>query len=85
MKLRYAGPGPHDDGQGGIVRPGDVWDWPEEPDWGPWEPAGDDGAVTDSAPQATQPPAGGGDSPGAGQDATDADGSAAAADAGKGM
>jgi hypothetical protein len=46
--LRYAGPGPHDDGRGGLVRPGDVWDWPDDPPWGPWEPA-EEAAVTDSA------------------------------------
>lgn len=50
-RYRYAGPGPHDDGRGGVVRPGDEWDWPDEPAWGPWEP------VTQSPQAAEVPPA----------------------------
>jgi hypothetical protein len=36
----YAGPGPVDDGEGGIVRPGDIRG--TEPDWGPWDELPDD-------------------------------------------
>ena len=32
----YQGPGPHDDGSGTIVRPGDVREFDGEPAWGPW-------------------------------------------------
>jgi len=59
-QYQYAGPGPHDDGEGGIVRPGDVREFGEEPDWGPWrllpgpEP---DGAEKAAEPPATQAPA----------------------------
>jgi hypothetical protein len=35
-EYEYTGPGPHDDGDGGIVRPGDVREFAEEPNWGPW-------------------------------------------------
>jgi hypothetical protein len=53
--LRYAGPGPHDDGRGGTVRPGDVWEWPGEPNWGPWEPV-PDGEAPESAISDGEPP-----------------------------
>lgn len=40
-KYRYTGPGPIEvpaDGGGlGLVRPGDVWEFSEEPSWGLWE------------------------------------------------
>jgi hypothetical protein len=52
-QYRYAGPGPQPDGRGGIVRPGDVWEWPEVPPWGPWEPV-DGGSVSDSAAPGVQ-------------------------------
>jgi hypothetical protein len=32
----YEGPGPHQDPEIGLVRPGDVRDFDEEPAWGPW-------------------------------------------------
>jgi hypothetical protein len=35
-EYEYTGPGPHDDGDGGTVRPGDVREFAEEPRWGPW-------------------------------------------------
>jgi hypothetical protein len=35
-EYEYTGPGPHDDGDGGTVRPGDVREFDTEPDWGPW-------------------------------------------------
>ena len=40
MDYRYAGPGPHEDPELGLIRPGDVRQFDEEPDWGPWERAG---------------------------------------------
>jgi hypothetical protein len=33
----YKGPGPHSDPVIGLVRPGDVRQFDEEPDWGPWQ------------------------------------------------
>lgn len=54
-QYRYMGPGPHDDGQGGLVRPGDVWEWPAEPDWGPWEPVGDGAESDPPAPPVPAP------------------------------
>lgn len=33
-RFQYAGQAPVDDGEGGVVRPGDIRD--TEPDWGPW-------------------------------------------------
>jgi hypothetical protein len=59
-RYEYEGPGPHDDGGGGIVRPGDVREFAEEPDWGPWRPLGGDapdGAEKPAAVPATQAPA----------------------------
>jgi hypothetical protein len=79
-RYRYAGDGPHDDGRGGLVRPGDEWDWPAEPDWGPWELL--DGAEGDSPGPGAQAPAPGAGSPGAAQDAPPAASSAAADDPG---
>lgn len=61
MRLRYAGPGPHDDEGLGLVRPGDVYDFSETPDWGPWEPV-DDGAEKPAEAPGTPAPAGGGES-----------------------
>jgi hypothetical protein len=58
-EYEYAGPGPHEDGELGLVRPGDRHEFDEEPPWGPWrliEPE-PDGAESDSAPSGTQPPA----------------------------
>lgn len=65
-KYRYAGPGPQEDGDGGLVRPGDEREFGTEPDWGPWEliegvPAkpddSGDGAQAPATPPATSPPA----------------------------
>lgn len=36
MQYVYEGPGPQEDGEGGIVRPLDVREFDSEPDWGPW-------------------------------------------------
>lgn len=55
-RYRYAGSGPAEvwgvagvrDGQ--LVRPGDVWEFPEAPEWGAWEPAGDDGPEAAETP-----------------------------------
>lgn len=61
-QYRYTGPGPDvDPASGAIVHPGDVWEFPEEPGYGPWEPAGTEGSekpseATESTPP-TQPPA----------------------------
>lgn len=35
-KYEYAGPGPAEDPEGVIVRPGDVREFADEPAWGPW-------------------------------------------------
>ena len=58
-RYRYAGPGPQEDGDGGIARPGDVREFADEPAWGPWEPLPDEdgGAVSDSPAPATPAPA----------------------------
>lgn len=37
MLLEYAGPGPIPDGQGGLLRPGELVEWDAEPAWGPWK------------------------------------------------
>lgn len=80
MRYRYTGPGPHDDGRGGLVRPGDEWEWPEPPTWGPWEPV-DSGAESDSEPPATQPHADQADGPAAASGDPAASTSAPAGDA----
>lgn len=56
MKYAYNGPGPQEDPDGGLVRPGDVREFSEAPDWGPWLPV-DDGADSDSAAPAVPAPA----------------------------
>ena len=38
MNYAYEGPGPHQDPIAGLVRPGDVRNFDEAPDWGPWRP-----------------------------------------------
>lgn len=50
----YAGPGPVDDGEGGICRPGDIRD--TEPDWGPWDEL-PDGQGTEHPADGTWSPA----------------------------
>ena len=57
-RWRYAGPGPQEDGAGGIVRPGDVREFDAGPAWGPWEELGDgDPAAPPEAPVSLpQPP-----------------------------
>lgn len=35
-RYQYTGPGP-DEGSGELVRPGDVREFGEQPDWGAWE------------------------------------------------
>jgi hypothetical protein len=58
-EYEYTGPGPHEDPELGLVRPGDVREFDEEPAWGPWrliEPE-PDGAESDSPSPATQLPA----------------------------
>ena len=89
MRLRYAGPGPQEDGDGGIAYPGEVRDFDKEPAWGPWEPVPDeDGGEAPEQPQsvpATQPPTGGAARPAAASPATQPPVSAPAADDGKGM
>lgn len=55
-RYRYEGPGPVEDDDGHLVRPGDVAEFDSEPAWGPWrELPGDDPAQPPSA--VTQPPA----------------------------
>lgn len=64
-RYRYAGPGPHEqDGQ--LIRPGDVWEFSDEPDWGPWEPDAPEAAEKPADAPPVQTPAGGADSPPAG-------------------
>ena len=41
MNYVYVGPGPHEDAAIGLVRPGDVRDFEEEPAWGPWQRLGE--------------------------------------------
>ena len=53
-KWRYTGPGPHDDGDGGLIRPGDVHDFPSEPPYGPFVPV--DGAESPAEPPAAPAP-----------------------------
>ena len=53
-RWRYVGPGPQEDPEGGIVRPGDVREFDAMPDWGPWEPVEDE---AQEAPEATGTPA----------------------------
>ena len=81
-KYRYAGGGPHDDGQGGLVRPGDEWDWPGEPEWGPWERL-DGGSGSDSPAPAAQEDAEAPDSAAAASETPDAATSAPGGSAGK--
>lgn len=54
-RYRYAGPGPAER-DGRLVRPGDVWEFPENPDWGRWEPEAPEAAETPAADPATQSP-----------------------------
>ena len=59
-RYEYAGPGPQEDPDGGLVRPGDVREFDEEPAWGPWEPVPDEaqeapGATETSAPAPASP------------------------------
>lgn len=42
MRYVYEGPGPLDDGDGGLVHPGDIREFEEEPDWGLWRELRDD-------------------------------------------
>ena len=55
MQYTYPGPGPQEDGDGGVVRPGDTRDFDQAPDWGPWEPSG--GAESDPPAPAAPAPA----------------------------
>lgn len=41
-RFRYAGPDPVPGDDGEIVRPGEVREMDQPPDWGPWEPVPDD-------------------------------------------
>lgn len=49
--FRYAGQDPVPDGEGGVVRPGEIREFGAEPGWGPWE------AVDEPEPPADVPPA----------------------------
>ena len=62
MRYVYEGPGPHDDGDGGLVRPGDVREYDAEPPWGPWRLLAADDPLNapeppESAPAPPPPPA----------------------------
>lgn len=61
MQYRYTGPGPTEfyvpDGSGhtlALVHPGDVWEFPQEPGYGPWEEA--EGSETPSKATESTPP-----------------------------
>lgn len=41
MRFQYTGPGPVP-GDDEIIRPGDIREFDQEPDWGPWECIGPD-------------------------------------------
>jgi hypothetical protein len=56
-EYEYQGPGPHDDGDGGTVRPGDVREFAEEPNWGPWRLIEPDGPALVAPPEEKSPPA----------------------------
>jgi hypothetical protein len=86
VRYRYVGPGPQEDGGGGLVRPGEERDFDEEPAWGPWEPVPeeDGGAESPAEPPATQPPTPAPSSPAAPSTATAATAPAPAAGPGKG-
>lgn len=57
-RWRYVGPGPQDDPEGGIVRPGDIREFDAVPDWGPWEgELPDEDTAVQEAPEATETPA----------------------------
>jgi hypothetical protein len=57
-KYAYAGPDPIPDGEGGIVRPGEVREMDELPPWGPWAEVAEDGAAPAAEPvPAKAPPA----------------------------
>lgn len=60
MQYRYTGPGPIEaptpDGLV-LIHPGDVWEFPEEPAFGPWEPVDPDGSEIAAAAPATPAPA----------------------------
>jgi hypothetical protein len=64
-QYRYTGPGPAEQpGTGALIHPGDVWEFPEPPAFGAWEPRGpekppDAPAVSSSAGGAESTPAGG--------------------------
>jgi hypothetical protein len=46
-EYEYAGPHPVTDERNELVHPGDVREFGEEPDWGPWKPT--EGAVHGAA------------------------------------
>lgn len=54
----YEGPGPQDDGDGGIVRPLDVREFDAELPWGPWRllDGGDPQAPPEPPASLPQPP-----------------------------
>jgi hypothetical protein len=55
MNYVYEGPGPHEDEELGLIRPGDVRYFDEEPPWGPWRPLGE-AVLAASAPVLETPP-----------------------------
>jgi hypothetical protein len=55
-EYEYQGPGPHEDDEGGIVRPGDVREFAEEPNWGPWQLVEPDGPALAAPPDGKSPP-----------------------------
>jgi len=62
VKYVYNGPGPHEDPELGLVRPGDEREFGAEPAWGPWlpiapEPADPAPGRAPAPPPASQPPA----------------------------
>lgn len=64
-QYRYTGPGPLEvpvDKGMGLIRPGDVWEFAEEPGFGLWEPLEPQSPESASEATPTETPAGDADS-----------------------
>ena len=55
-EYEYTGPGPHEDPELGLIRPGDVREFGAEPDFGPWRLVGGALAAAGEAPPETPAP-----------------------------
>jgi hypothetical protein len=56
MRYVYEGPGPADDGDGGLVRPLDVREFDGDPPWGLWRRLAEDDAQQPPEPPSALPP-----------------------------